>query len=131
MPGTALYRYMLHRSSSDSSAAYTTVYITPPGPIFHVVDISALGILVAGVANVSPRALRRRIVWYWQPLRCRAIALGKPPPVGCDAHRPRQYCWYCYCDTTYQVYRYKAVPGAPNGFPIRLTRVFKAYLLLR
>ena len=71
---------------------YTTVCIThPPGPFFHDQHLHSWNSVDAknvGVGNISPRALRRRIVRDWHPLGCRAIELGKPPRGRCDIHRP-------------------------------------------
>ena len=66
---------------------YTTVYITPapPGPMFHGRNLhswSSAGAKTVGVGNISLRAFRRRIVWYWHPLGCRATELGKRPQGG-------------------------------------------------
>ena len=72
----------------------------PHGPIFHgrCLHSSWNGIVVKtfGIGNISPRAVRRRIVRYWFPLGCRAIELEKPPQGGCDRsiHRCVRYEQY-------------------------------------
>ena len=63
-----------------------TVYTTLPWPIFHagyLYSWNSGGAKEVVVENVSPGALRRRIIRYWHPLGCRALDLCKPPQ-GCE-----------------------------------------------
>ena len=65
---------------------YDGVHHTPLGRCFHARYLhsswTSAGAKNVGVGNISPRAFRRRIVRYWNPLGCRAIDLGKPPQGG-------------------------------------------------
>ena len=82
--GASLFRTVL---------PYTTEHITPvPGLVFHDRHLPSWNSVDAknvGVANISLRALWKRIVRYWHRLGCRAIDWPcNTKPGVCDIDRP-------------------------------------------
>ena len=49
------------------------------GTCRYLYSWNSVGVEKDGVGNMSPRAFRRRIVWYSHPLGRRVIELGNPP----------------------------------------------------